>query len=407
MSVHGSIHRLGSTAGARSATLSLAAVLALVSCSRERYLTESQGETAEVVFALNEVPAAIHCVIVGVITDRTDPRRIDVTPGQSATAVLRRLPVGVVVFTADAFPSACAEVGEDDAPTWGGGPVSTRLQAGLNPMPVVIEMKPRGQVPVTVNFPPPPDRSCVAVDAPCALDSDCCSAVCKVLNGPSGSGVGSCQAPPVVGPSVTFAATGEKNYLIYPAPGEDACMRSGFPFAIEIPAGQQKCLAPSFGDVAAITVERQQLCFAGNGCGREACDDGMTCAVTGCLPAPPLEQITDDPSCPPTRRMGETGRTVRYLIVPRQEQHAIAKPAMGLPIALTSGAGDDATITPPAGTGFFVIAELGAPNVDAIPREMCDGRGLCGIVLYQPVPRTPVAGWSFQSSSSLSWSTLY
>src|SRR5437868_1477059 len=81
-----------------------------VSCGRAARpaTAPSEDSLATVQLALTEPPAGIACVVVTIATDRQERRAFDVQTGVDASYALHRLPVGVVVFTVDAYREACA-----------------------------------------------------------------------------------------------------------------------------------------------------------------------------------------------------------------------------------------------------------------------------------------------------------
>lgn len=195
------------------------AAVAAASCGKVVRDDAGEDGLAEVVLALTAAPADVRCIVITATTDRADVRRFDVGAGASTSFVLKRLPVGVVVFTVDAYAAACSAAA-GTVPTWVGGPQTAGLTPGSNGT-INIEMRRNGQLSVNVGFAPVPPLTCAPVGSACLIDSDCCAGGgCAIAPDPGSIGV--CK-PVVKAPSVALALKGEHHYILYSDAGGAGC----------------------------------------------------------------------------------------------------------------------------------------------------------------------------------------
>jgi hypothetical protein len=179
----------------------LAFLLAAGACSRQG--TPPGPAEAELTVALSQAPDSVNCLSVMVASDHADRRVFDLGgPGSPASRrstriALKRLPVGVVVLSFDAFDVGCSAVAPTTVATLVGGPVSVTLVPGDNP-PLTVVLTGRSGTRVAVNFDPNAAPVCAPGGSACVSDQDCCSRRCAL--DPTGNGVGVCLAdePPTL-----------------------------------------------------------------------------------------------------------------------------------------------------------------------------------------------------------------
>jgi hypothetical protein len=132
---------------------------------------EGQGEDVGVAeLTLLNVPAGVGCISVTAAGSRVVTRNFGVGVGQHSTFALNGLPLGTVLFSADAFDTTCDGIG-GQIPSWVGGPVSTTLSANAV-APVTVPMRRNGRADVAVDF---DDPQCSLETEVCTAASDCCT----------------------------------------------------------------------------------------------------------------------------------------------------------------------------------------------------------------------------------------
>jgi hypothetical protein len=379
--------------------------MASAACGRPPLDDAAGAGLAQVVLALDAAPADVSCVVITASTDHADRRAFSVTPGAATTFSLPRLPVGLVVFSVDAFAGACAGIGSASVATWLGGPISAVLHAGANG-PIAIAMHRNGEVKVSVDF---GDGGagpvCAAEAAACVSDADCCMHRCAV-DPAQASGVGICHAavsppPPPTGPSVDVEFVTGKSYLFYAIDGGPGCgAGSSSTYAVSVSGNSGPvCVSASAGDVVPVLVEQSSMCTPGQGC--EPCNDD-SCQPVSCFPPPPLAAAGEP--CALTLKFppGRDGKA-DYLLLRRIDvKHPPARPD-GLPRLIASQADTrTVTITPPDDQPF-AVTRLGVPVVDdMMSGDMCGGLGLCGIVPYQLFGGSLFGSWFFSGGNLFS-----
>ena len=105
--------------------------LALAACSATGGHDTNDGALGQARVAVQAAPDDVHCVKVTAAGSTVTTLGFDVTPGESSVFELNRLPLGVVAFSAAAFPVACSEVADADPPYWIADPVESELLAGV------------------------------------------------------------------------------------------------------------------------------------------------------------------------------------------------------------------------------------------------------------------------------------
>jgi hypothetical protein len=102
--------------------------------------------------AITLVPASVACVDIQVASGaRTIDQRFTVTPGQPATLVLAGLPLGAVVFSGLAYPTACASLTANTAATWATDPTAAVLSPGVGTN-IELAFHAAGVADVGINF---------------------------------------------------------------------------------------------------------------------------------------------------------------------------------------------------------------------------------------------------------------
>jgi hypothetical protein len=381
--------------------------------------TAVEGEPASVVLELKESPADILCVTLTIAGVREEKRRLDVPADGPATFVLRRLPLGLVVFSAEAHPTACAGLADGAEGTWTGGPVSARLVAGPNGT-VTIQMVPAVRAGVSITWDAGAGQTCAAVGAACATSDNCCPGASCVLGA---EGLGRCQpvvaasdagaAPDVTPdtmpdagpPAVSVQLTGGEYYIVYPANNPTDCQRANTQIYVATlnPGDAARCIPNGLGALVPTRVRLLQVCTPGGSC--------APCTGGSCLPQGCFQQL------PPPNFLGCGGSLpaptgpdpITYVLFQDlQAPGTGARPPAreGIPMVVTApgtgmmGSGvSDVVIRPPAGYGPIVIGNLlvqpGAPG------DSCGLTSMCGVLPLWGASAFSFTSWSlFQSTGS-------
>jgi hypothetical protein len=358
---------------------------------------EGESDLAQVVLALDAAPADVGCVVITANTDHADRRAFSVTPGAATTFSLPRLPVGLVVFSVDAFAGACAGVGSTSVATWLGGPVSAVLHAGAN-APIAIAMRRNGEVKVSVDFGAGGAAPvCAAEGAACVANADCCTNRC-VVDPAQASGVGVCQMaappPPPPGPSFTFAFEAAKNYLFFPVDGAPGCGNDAT-LSVTVSGTEEICIPASLGDVIPVPVGPVSVCSTATGC--EPCTSD-SCRPQSCFAAAPTAPAGG--VCAFKLKVGPGEEFTTYLLLRRIDVANPPPRPEGFPrVVGLSSHNADVTITPPDDQPI-AVARLGTPLAKGSENpggEMCGGFSLCGIVPYQAFGGSLFGNWFFNA----------
>jgi hypothetical protein len=359
-------------------------LLAAIGCSRGALPKAQQDDTAELTLALT-APADVSCVVLTVAAATTKQLAFSLVGGQPVSFPLQRLPVGVVVFSVDAFKQSCET---RTVPAWVGGPVSAKLQPGFNP-PITIVLTPSAGATVNIDF-ADAGPTCAAVGAACLNDGECCMSGHCALDPARPGQAGICAAPmadagPIdVGgetpakPSVQLRLEGEVSYLIYSLAGGAGCgAASPSTWLVEVGADQQDgvCVPAALANLKAIKVNDVSYCEAGVGCSK--CS-GDSCALASCFQK---AEPRDPGECLNPLEWQRGG--AKYLLVPKVNATDPHQRPARLPRFLAGPVNRTLTITPPESEPAFAVATMGGPVVEPDDKpDMCGSVGLCGIVPY-------------------------
>jgi hypothetical protein len=97
----------------------LALALAFSACDGAGEAAAAAGDIEQVVLAIGEIPENVSCLrITAAGAAREVVRHLEVVPGSAVSESFSGLPVGTVVFRAEAFAAACESVTKSSIPTW-------------------------------------------------------------------------------------------------------------------------------------------------------------------------------------------------------------------------------------------------------------------------------------------------
>ncbi len=157
--------------------VSIAGALAGCNDGGERGAGAGDSDLGQVSLSLSAVPADIHCLrVTGAGTDRTITRPLEITAGQPLGATLTGVPLGPVVFTAQAFEKTCDDVTASTAAEWVSDPTTVSVALG-HLTSVELTMHRNGRTKVSIDFPDEP--ICSPAGAACASATTCCSRGCS------------------------------------------------------------------------------------------------------------------------------------------------------------------------------------------------------------------------------------
>jgi hypothetical protein len=234
--------------------------------------------------ALVQVPTDVRCVRIQVQGTRTVSQDFAVMPGQPSVLQMTGLPLGMDMFSGQAFAQACGA----GAPTWTADPVPAVLSAGVVAS-VSLVMHRSGSAAVSVDF--QDDGTCAPTGAICGAPGQpaCCAGL---LCDPA---AGICTNPAMCSPPGGPCAPGS---AVTCCPGL-ACDPTGrcLPPNVCTPAGaacgapgQPGCCAPSACDLSIHLCLPPVACQpAGTACTADAqccglpCTNGV-CGGPSCLP---------------------------------------------------------------------------------------------------------------------------
>lgn len=109
-------------------------------------------ENGQALLTVGTIPDDVTCVIVTVAGDaRTAARSFDVQGGDTLSESLTGLPVGAVVFSADAYAQACSTVTKSTSPTWLSEDKDVTLVQGKSSS-VTLTLYKNGRAKVSVQF---------------------------------------------------------------------------------------------------------------------------------------------------------------------------------------------------------------------------------------------------------------
>jgi hypothetical protein len=102
--------------------------------------------------SVGTIPDNVACVIVTVAGEfRTVVHDFDVAPGNTLAEALTGLPVGAVVFSANAYSQACSSVTKSTTPMWLSEEKTANLVQGKSTS-VTLTLYKNGRAKVTVEF---------------------------------------------------------------------------------------------------------------------------------------------------------------------------------------------------------------------------------------------------------------
>jgi hypothetical protein len=112
----------------------------------------SAVEDGQAMLSVGTIPENVSCVIVTVTGEfRSAEQGFDVVPGDTLSQALTGLPVGSVVFAANAYSRACAEVSKSTSPMWISEEKTVNLVQGKSSS-VTLTLIKNGRAKVTVEF---------------------------------------------------------------------------------------------------------------------------------------------------------------------------------------------------------------------------------------------------------------
>jgi hypothetical protein len=109
-------------------------------------------ESGEAMLSLATIPEGVSCVRVTVAGEfRATVKDFDVVAGDSLVQALSGLPVGAVVFSANAYAQACSSITKSTVPTWLSDEKDVTLVQGKSSS-VTLTLYKNGRAKVTVDF---------------------------------------------------------------------------------------------------------------------------------------------------------------------------------------------------------------------------------------------------------------
>ena len=127
-----------------------AVVLASAGCGGAR---ENDAAVGEVSIALGVVPTGIACVRITAAGPISITKTVSTAAGSTVTLQMTGLPLGPVVFSAQAFSQACSSVTSSSMPLWLSDSVTVTLLPGSKPA-ITLVMKTAPTAAITVDFNP-------------------------------------------------------------------------------------------------------------------------------------------------------------------------------------------------------------------------------------------------------------
>jgi hypothetical protein len=136
-----------------SALLGFFALAPVVACDDDpRSPGAAAEESGQAMLSVGTIPDNVACVIVTVAGEfRTEVRDFSVTPGSNLSEALTGLPVGAVVFSANAYSQACASVTKSTVPMWLSDAKTVNLAQGKSSS-VTLTLYKNGRAKVSVEF---------------------------------------------------------------------------------------------------------------------------------------------------------------------------------------------------------------------------------------------------------------
>ena len=136
-----------------SALLGFFVLAHVVACNGDQRAQQAASlENGQALLSLGTIPENVVCVIVTVAGEfRSAVREFDVVPGDTLSQALTALPVGSVVFSADAYSQACSSVTKSTAAMWISEEKTVNLVQGKSSS-VTLTLIKNGRAKVTVEF---------------------------------------------------------------------------------------------------------------------------------------------------------------------------------------------------------------------------------------------------------------
>jgi len=132
-----------------AAALCFAAFLPAAGCDHGRGNTT---ETGEVMLSVTAIPDNVACIRVTVTGEfRSLVSDFDVVPGDALSQAFSGLPVGAVVFSANAYSQACTSVTKSTVPMWISDDKTVNVAQGKSSS-VTLTLYKNGRAKVTVEF---------------------------------------------------------------------------------------------------------------------------------------------------------------------------------------------------------------------------------------------------------------
>jgi hypothetical protein len=135
------------------ALLGFFALAQAVGCDHDQRTQEAADqESGEAMLSVGTIPDNVACVVVTVAGEfREEVRNFEVAPGDTLAEALTGLPVGAVVFSANAYSQVCTSVTKSTAPMWISEPKTVNLVQGRSTS-VTLTLYKNGRAKVTVEF---------------------------------------------------------------------------------------------------------------------------------------------------------------------------------------------------------------------------------------------------------------
>ena len=137
----------------RNVSLCLTAALALLTspgCDNDH--AAQPDENGQAFLSVDTIPDDVTCVRVTAAGEfRSSVSDFDVVPGATLSQALTRLPVGAVVFSANAYSAACDSVTKSTIPMWISDEKTVNLVQGKSSS-VTLTLYKNGRAKVTVEF---------------------------------------------------------------------------------------------------------------------------------------------------------------------------------------------------------------------------------------------------------------
>lgn len=131
-------------------TFLAAALLLSPGCDDDQ--AANADESGQALLSLDAIPDNVSCVRVTVAGEfRSSVSDFDVVPGDTLSQALTGLPVGAVVFSANAYSAACTSVTKSTVPMWLSDEKTVNLVQGKSSS-VTLTLYKNGRAKVTVEF---------------------------------------------------------------------------------------------------------------------------------------------------------------------------------------------------------------------------------------------------------------